>query len=171
MRIPRPHASIYTLRTVKEVVVYLGIPLLIIMSIHANNVAAKNTKATNRVVTQQTQILNAIQRATEDNRLTAEQKANLIICMLQVPQAERTTNVLESCRSAAVTSQGTQLIIPHADGSTGTITNTTLNTPPSQSQTQNNTTPPAQEQPTATGLVPTLTQTIQPVCKVLGLAC
>jgi hypothetical protein len=109
VRIPFGKIS-HHLSMIKEVVVYLGIPLLIFMFMHYNIEVGKQTTATQDIVKSQGRILNAIQNATLDNRLNSDQKTNLIICMLQVPIAQRNTDVLTSCRNqAANTSEPTVL--------------------------------------------------------------
>lgn len=62
--------------------------------ISANN----NTMSTNKVVKGQTDILNAIKQLASDSKLDNNVKTNIIICMLQVPVAQRTTDLQEQCR-------------------------------------------------------------------------
>lgn len=59
--------------------------------------------STNQIVKSQTEILNAIKKVTDDTRLTAEQQTTIIICMLQVPQGLRTTDVEQGCRESITT--------------------------------------------------------------------
>jgi hypothetical protein len=63
--------------------------------------------STNQIVKSQTEILNAIKKVTDDTRLTAEQQTTIIICMLQVPQQLRTTDVERSCRKSITGASGT----------------------------------------------------------------
>lgn len=57
-----------------------------------------NTMSTNRVVKGQTDILNAIKQLASDNKVDSNEKTNIIICMLQVPVAQRTTDLQQQCR-------------------------------------------------------------------------
>lgn len=59
---------------------------------------ASNTKA---IVSKQDETLRAIQKVAEDNRLISDQKTNIIICMLQVPVDQRTTDTLNDCRKTS----------------------------------------------------------------------
>ena len=68
----------------------------------AENTAELST-STNKIVKSQTDILNAIKQVTDDTKLTAQQQTNIIICMLQVPVTERTTDLQSQCRSQAAT--------------------------------------------------------------------
>jgi hypothetical protein len=157
------HISIAKLRGLKEIVVYLGIPLLLVMSIHANSTTAQLVKSQNI-------ILQAIQDAQNDGRLTAEQKSNLLICLALVPQDERSLDVANDCRKKAeansttsttstsgsvfgtgVSSPGTNQSAPSSNGSAG-------NTP-----AQSNNQQPANNQP--------LKVESKPLCDVLGVAC
>lgn len=77
-----------------------------------------NVKFAN-IVRSQNDILEAIKRQTVDNKLTSEEKTSTIICMLQVPISERTTNVLNSCRKQA--QEGGNGILPKNQESQQTI--------------------------------------------------
>lgn len=56
------------------------------------------TQNTNDIVHGQTDILNAIKKLANDTKLDSNEKTNIIICMLQVPIAERTADLQEKCR-------------------------------------------------------------------------
>lgn len=78
---------------------------LLLMFINFNSRIADQTKgtnelalSTNKVVKGQDDILKAIRQVTEDTRITADQQTAIIICMLQVPIENRTTNLQASCR-------------------------------------------------------------------------
>ncbi len=79
----------------------VGLPILVIMFINFNTKVAEQTKNTRDIVKSQNQILEAIKQQAIDNKLTSEQKTNIIICMLQVPVNERTPDVLVNCRKNA----------------------------------------------------------------------
>jgi hypothetical protein len=91
-----------------DVLKFLGIIILLFMFIRFNAAVANNAKQTratadqtNRIVKSQNEILDAIKQLALDNKITSEQKANLIICMLQVPVDQRTTDTLAQCRRDA----------------------------------------------------------------------
>lgn len=65
--------------------------------------AAKDAKLT---VAKQDLTLDAIKTLSLDNRITSKQLGNTIICMLQVPIAQRTTDLAEQCRMQAVDESG-----------------------------------------------------------------
>lgn len=57
--------------------------------------------STNRIVQSQNDILNAIKQLATDTKITSEEKTSIIICMLQVPVAERTPDIEAGCRDKA----------------------------------------------------------------------
>lgn len=59
------------------------------------------TSSTNQVVKSQADILHAIKAVTDDTHTTAAQQTAIIICMLQVPIEQRTTDLQSQCRNAA----------------------------------------------------------------------
>lgn len=135
---------------IRDFVVYMGMPILLLMFMHFNIEVAKQTKATNSIVASQTKILNAIRAATDDNKLTAEQKSNLIICMLQVPVEQRSDDVLQGCRKQAETT-----LVASASGNTSQNQSSSVGTNPSSQPTPattttqpNNSQPPESPQPT-----------------------
>lgn len=80
--------------------------VLLLMFISFNSRIAKQTestneiaKSTNQVVKGQGDILKAIKQVTEDTRITADQQTAIIICMLQVPIDQRTTDLQSKCRT------------------------------------------------------------------------
>lgn len=105
---------------------------LILMFINFNAKVVEQTKTTQNIVKSQNQILDAIKQLALDNKITSEQKANLIICMLQVPVAQRTTDTVENCRKQ-VEGQVTKPISSSPEkGSTASesqTTNTSSNAP------------------------------------------
>lgn len=66
---------------------------------------AKLVTATNHLVENQGQVLTAIKGVTDDTKITAEQQTAIIICMLQVPVNQRTTNLQQQCRDSALTNE------------------------------------------------------------------
>lgn len=88
-----------------DIIKVLGIAVLLILFIHFNTKVAENAKAardtadsTKQIVSSQSDILNAIKKLATDDKITSEQKTNLIICMLQVPVDQRTTDLQAQCR-------------------------------------------------------------------------
>lgn len=83
----------------------------------------QTTSSTNKLVAGQSNILNAIKKVTQDTQLTAQQQTSIIICMLQVPQPERTTDIANDCRKqATVDSSGADIpvgTIPNSAGNNG----------------------------------------------------
>jgi hypothetical protein len=91
-----------------EAIKYILLFVLILMFINFNTQIVKQTentnklaKSTNQVVKGQGDILKAIKQVTEDTRITASQQTSIIICMLQVPIAERSTDLQAQCRKEA----------------------------------------------------------------------
>lgn len=118
-------AKVYQL-FVKNLVFFLlvGVWILVMLLIKFNtrvadsaNSAKEAANATRQIVAKQDETLNAIRTLALDNKLLSEQKTNIIICMLQVPISERTTDTVTNCRKQAESS-----------------------TPPSQSANNQNTT-------------------------------
>lgn len=127
-----------------DVVKLIGILVLIMMFIRFSVTVADNTRqakettqATQRIVKSQGDILQAIQALAVDTKITAEQKTNIIICMLQVPVEERTTDVLTGCRQQAEGSTQAQALSVQPTQSQGVI-----NPPPPASSTQTINLPP-----------------------------
>jgi hypothetical protein len=119
------------LTILKELVVYLGIPVLVFMAIHYN------TKLGD-VVAGQSSILQAIQKVTTDTNLTAQQQTDTIICMLQVPISQRTTDTKNQCRDNA-----TSATIGSASQTPGSVSNK-AQTPASSSSKPTSATPSPQ---------------------------
>jgi hypothetical protein len=87
-------------------------------------IAANNTST---LVKSQARILDAIKAVTDDTHTTAAQQTAIIICMLQVPVDQRTTDLQQQCRS--------QVSAVSADNGAGTGQNSsdkTFQTPSSQ---------------------------------------
>jgi len=91
-----------------EAVKYIFMFVLVLMFINFNTQIVKQTESTNKlaestntVVKGQGDILKAIKQVTEDTRITASQQTSIIICMLQVPIAERSTDLQAQCRKEA----------------------------------------------------------------------
>lgn len=88
-----------------------------------------NTKSTNQVVKGQSDILQAIKQLALDTKLDNNEKTNIIICMLQVPVAQRTTDLQEQCRTEVEHSLSNQTTSTNPGGSS--TTTTPSNSPPS----------------------------------------
>jgi len=67
-------------------------------------ISKQNTQDIKTLLTRQSTILDAIKQVTTDNNITAKQQTDIIICMLQVPVEERTTDTVTGCRSKVTTS-------------------------------------------------------------------
>lgn len=70
----------------------------------------QTTQNTNNIVKGQTDILNAIKKLANDTKLDSNEKTNIIICMLQVPVAQRTTDLQEKCRKQVEDQLNSQII-------------------------------------------------------------
>jgi hypothetical protein len=70
-------------------------------------IAKANTTDIKNILASQTDLLNAIRQVTIDNNLTAKQQTDIIICMLQVPVEQRTTDLKENCRKQVEATQAT----------------------------------------------------------------
>lgn len=120
------------LSVVKEVVIYLGIPILIMMAINANTQAIQQGKTTNQLIKGQNQILSSIKAVTKDTNLTAAQQTKIIICMLQVPVAQRTTDTETNCRTqanAAVSSVGIPVETPASSSDNNVVVSSPQSAP------------------------------------------
>lgn len=102
IRLPR---LLPTLEVLKAVLVFI----MLIMFINFNAQVAHQTdntqklaESTNRVVKNQGDILKAIKQVTEDTKITANEQTSIIICMLQVPIEQRTTDLQTECRKQVV---------------------------------------------------------------------
>lgn len=62
---------------------------------------------TNQLIKSQGEVLDAIKGVTNDTKITAEQQTTIIICMLQVPVSQRTTNLQQECRDSALVTEST----------------------------------------------------------------
>lgn len=98
----------FHLSTILGVLTFILIILLTLMFINFNVKIAENSNETKQLTMQtadlvksQDSILAAIKQVTEDTRLTAAQQTSIIICMLQVPVEERTTDLQSQCRKSA----------------------------------------------------------------------
>lgn len=91
----------------------------------------------------QDQTLQAIKNVTIDTRLTAAQQTKIIICMLQVPIAERTPDTEKACRKQTAANS------PTGSGSMATPDSASSSATPSSSTTpaESNTTTPTQTTP------------------------
>lgn len=92
------------LNLLKYVVLAVGLLLFINFNIRLGQQAADTKEiavGTNKIVKSQGDILDAIKQVTEDTRITAAEQTSIIICMLQVPIEERTTNLQAECREQA----------------------------------------------------------------------
>lgn len=94
-----------------DVIKFVLILVLLTMFVNFNQRIAQqssDTKAiaqgTNNIVKSQGDILNAIKQVTDDTRMTAAQQTAIIICMLQVPITQRTTDLQTQCRDQATSS-------------------------------------------------------------------
>lgn len=128
----------------------VGLLVLIVMFVNfnlklADSVQAARTTAnsTNKIVKSQNDILNAIKKLAEDNKRTSEQKTDIIICMLQVPVNQRTTNTVEGCRKQV--DEGTFPSSAANSSASGNTSNKASNQPDNQSSngSSNNSTTPS----------------------------
>lgn len=105
----------------------------------ATKVIAENTQT---VVQSQADILAAIKQVTTDTNVTAAQQTAIIICMLQVPIENRTTDLQAKCRAQAkaVASNNSAETAQDPTGisSPGSSTNTTPKATPPQSDNSQN---------------------------------
>lgn len=107
------------------------------------SVAVKNTEV---IVSKQDETLDAIKNLAIDNRLSSDQKTNIIICMLQVPVSQRTTDTEQDCRSRAQASTpAPQNSLTTSQNSTSQTQNKNNNT--NQGQGGNNNTPSPPDSP------------------------
>lgn len=166
-----------------NVVKFILVLLLFLMFINFNKQIARQqenlaslAESTNSVVKSQGDILTAIQQVTSDTRTTAQEQTAIIICMLQVPIQERTTDLQKQCRKTVTPSGVTG---GNNTGTTGTATGSSSNntpnpTPPQQSISQNSTPTPAPEAPQSGGFLernilnPVNDNVIQPIGNFLG---
>lgn len=93
----------------------------------AVQLAKDNTMDIKRIVEGQSDLLIAIKQVAEDNQLISEQKTNIIICMLQVPVNERTTDTVTNCRKKVETQPSPAQITSQPSSSSS-------QTPPGQGQ-------------------------------------
>jgi hypothetical protein len=101
--------------------------------IEATKRSANNTE---KIVTKQDETLQAIKDLATDNKLTAQQLGDTIICMLQVPVSQRTPNTKEDCQKKAVS-----VSQPSSETNSGTYPsannqNTFQNTPSNNNKNQ-----------------------------------
>lgn len=107
-----------------DVVKFLLVLMLLIMFVNFNAQAAQQTadthriaESTNNVVKSQHDILDAIKKVTDDTRMTAAQQTAIIICMLQVPVSQRTTDLQAQCRD--------EVKVEDASSGAGTVSGST----------------------------------------------
>ena len=93
--------------------------------------AVENTET---IVAKQDETLQAIKDTATDNKLLSDEKTNIIICMLQVPVSERTTDTVTNCKKQVSESPST-VQVP-----TQTSPSPKSNTAPTQNQSQPQTT-------------------------------
>lgn len=131
---------------------WLGIFLLVISQIYQTKDQVKALKTI-----QENQAKAVIQLNNSVNDLKADNEKNLqiIICMLQVPIAQRTTNMEANCRKAVSQTE--------AVGITATVPATPANTPASQSPSN----PTAPEPPKP--ITQTITDFVGNALKTIGL--
>lgn len=130
-----------------NVLKFLLVVLMVILFINFNAKIAHEqsqtqaiAQSTNRVVNGQRDILNAIKQVTDDTHTTAAQQTAIIICMLQVPVDQRTTNLQEQCRTSVVDASndaGTSKSSTQKSAG-GSSSNSSSNTPPAQSNSSQN---------------------------------
>lgn len=147
--------------------------ILLLMFVNFNAKVARQgdeTKAiaasTNSLVRNQKNILDAIAQVTTDTKITAAQQTAIIICMLQVPIGQRTTDLQAQCRAQATSD--VQSAISGSDTGTGqnskvdSSANNTMGTTPSQSNNSQNppSTSPTISAPPDPGLVQRILDTV-----------
>lgn len=144
---------------VLDVIKFVLILVLVLMFIQFNSTAvrqAEETKkiagSTNDIVKSQEDILTAIKQVTEDTRVTAQEQTSIIICMLQVPIGERSTDLQAKCRKAAEDAPTIPVSEDNNSETTGTgSAGPSSNRTPSDAQTQSfNSQNPATSTPTPT---------------------
>lgn len=91
-----------------QIVSVVGWVAIVFVIISFSNNLSENTRqakatatSTNNIVQSQNDILNAIKQLATDTKITSDEKTSIIICMLQVPVSERTTDVETNCRRKA----------------------------------------------------------------------
>lgn len=99
-----------TIKRLPYVFVLLGL-LLLVQGYQNATAARQNTEATRNLVARQDDILRAIAKSTEDGNATAKQQTAIIICMLQVPISQRSTDLLNNCRKQVEAAKDTNDII------------------------------------------------------------
>lgn len=163
MKLPKSPQST-TIFAGLNVVKFILVLLMVLMFINLNAEVARQSRSTesiarstNQVVKSQEDILNAIKQVTDDTRITAEQQTTIIICMLQVPLAERSTDLENKCfkqvRDAAADSAAER-----KQNSTGSAPASSSNTTPVAPVPQSNTSQPKSDSPVAAGSPPEDTQ-------------
>jgi hypothetical protein len=143
--------------------------LLLVQSYFNSKQAAETTKQTKQtsqttaaLIKSQQKILDAIKESTENNQQISEHQANIIICMLQVPVAQRTTDLQQQCRAEVEAGDKTSTVTP-SQNSTPSASNST----PSNSITGNSTAAPASNPPSSDNPAPTPEPKPGPICRVL----
>lgn len=138
-----------------DIIKFILVVIFVITFISFNARVAKqaaDTKAiaasTAGVVKGQADILKAIKAVTDDTHTTAAQQTAIIICMLQVPIEQRTTDLQAKCRSSANVSTSNSGV-GTTQGSTGTTpSGSSSNSTPSNNSSPSNTSQnPAQNPP------------------------
>lgn len=159
MKLKLPRSS--TIFAVLDVLKFLLILAMLMMFIRFNAEVARQGRSTeaiaastNKVVKSQDDILQAIKQVTDDTRTTAQEQTAIIICMLQVPIASRTTDLQTQCREQVVTTA-----VPDNSGQTNQSSTdknevSSSNPTPVAPTPQSNTSQPVQNGPVATGSPP-----------------
>lgn len=91
-----------------EGVKYILVAVLAVLILTLMVRQSEQTRDIKLIVESQQQILEAIKESAEDANLTADQRTNIIICMIQVEIEARSPDVLNDCRKRAVEATGQQ---------------------------------------------------------------
>lgn len=105
-----------------------------------NRALLQDTKS---IVSKQDLTLSAIEALARDTKIESKQKTDIIICMLQVPVGERTTETVANCRKS-VESRSTTESQPHATSNENSSNQAQATQPSSPAQTPPTSTPPTQ---------------------------
>lgn len=136
-----------------EAVRSLLILVLVVMSINFAAQISRVATSTKSIVQSQASVLSAIKQVTDDTHTTAAQQTAIIICMLQVPIANRTTDLQAQCRAQSIAAPTPNNVSGTSNRPTGINVPgpSSKNTPTSASSQSDNPQPtPAPKSPSST---------------------
>lgn len=132
MKLPKPQLPHPTKRSVTVGLYILGFLLYgVVFFLGLNQLAetrrvatqtASISASTNQLIKSQNEVLSAIKGVTDDTKMTAEQQTAIIICMLQVPVEQRTTDLQANCRKQAGVSSATSSSSGSTSGTSNSVT-------------------------------------------------